>query len=108
MVPALPARAAVFPVGNVNPPVPGNIGFDTMDNVTLPVEADAAIWFAVPVMDDTVPPTVASVPEVGNVTDVIPVIVKVLANAPDVVSDPPNVRVLEPLLTPVPPLAGDN
>ena len=55
------------------------------------------------VIDETVPPTVASVPDVGNVTDVAPVIVKVLAKAPDVVRLPARVIVDEPLFTPVPP-----
>jgi hypothetical protein len=51
---------------------------------------------------------VARVPLVGKVTLVIPVIVNVDANAPEVVKLPPNVNVLEPLFTPVPPLAGLN
>jgi hypothetical protein len=46
---------------------------------------------------------VASVPDVGNVTPVTPVMVNVLANAPLVVNEPPKVIVLAPLLTPVPP-----
>jgi hypothetical protein len=46
---------------------------------------------------------VAKVPEVGKVTLVAPVIVKVLANAPLVAKFPAKVRVEEPLLTPVPP-----
>ena len=41
-----------------------------------------------------------------NVTDVLPVIVKVDVKAPEVVNEPPNVKVDVPLLTPVPPLAG--
>ena len=51
----------------------------------------------------TVPVVVANVPEVGNVTVVMPVIVNVDANAPDVVNEPPKVIVLAPLLIPVPP-----
>ena len=51
---------------------------------------------------------VAKVPLVGKVTFVAPVIVNVLANAPNVVKFPPRVKVLVPLLTPVPPLEGDN
>ena len=51
---------------------------------------------------------VAKVPLVGNVTLVEAVIVKVEANAPAVVNDPARVRVLEPLLTPVPPRAGES
>ena len=45
------------------------------------------------------------VPEVGRVTLVFPVTVKVVVNAPDVVKFPANVIVELPLLTPVPPLA---
>jgi hypothetical protein len=44
-----------------------------------------------------------NVPDVGRVTDVDAVAVSVVLNAPDVVRFPPNVIVLEPLLTPVPP-----
>jgi hypothetical protein len=50
---------------------------------------------------------VASVPDVGNVTLVNAVIVKVDAKAPLVVKFPPNVIVLVALLTPVPPKVGD-
>ena len=46
---------------------------------------------------------VARVPDVGNVTLVVLVIVNVLVKAPDVVKLPPSVMVLAPLLTPVPP-----
>ena len=49
---------------------------------------------------------VAKVPEVGNVTAVAAVMVKVLAKAPDVVKLPPKVSVDRPLLTPVPPKVG--
>ena len=48
------------------------------------------------------------VPVVGNVTVVVFVIVKVDAKAPDVVKFPPSVKVLVPLLTPVPPRAGES
>lgn len=44
-----------------------------------------------------------SVPDVGRVTLVLPVTVRVVVNAPEVVRLPPRVIVLEPLLTPVPP-----
>jgi len=46
---------------------------------------------------------VARVPEVGKVTDVVLVMVKVEAKAPEVVKLPPRVMVLDPLFTPVPP-----
>jgi nitric oxide synthase oxygenase domain/subunit len=46
---------------------------------------------------------VAKVPEVGKVTDVLPVIVKVDVKAPEVVKLPPKVIVEAPLFTPVPP-----
>ena len=42
-----------------------------MLKVTAPVEAEAIIWCAVPVMLDTVPAVVANVPLVGKVTLVI-------------------------------------
>ena len=41
-------------------------------------------------------------------TFVVPVIVNVDAKAPDVVSEPSKVKVDVPLLTPVPPLIGNN
>ena len=79
-------------------------------SVTGPVSAEpdvplANTWFAVPVIEATEPPVVARVPEVGKVTSVAPVILKIEAKAPTVVRLPPKVRVEEPLLTPVPPLA---
>ena len=46
---------------------------------------------------------VASVPDVGKVTPVMPVMVNVLANAPRVDKLPASVSVEEPLLMPVPP-----
>ena len=49
---------------------------------------------------------VASVPDVGNVTFVAPVIVNTELKAPLVCRFPARVNVLDPLLTPVPPLAG--
>jgi hypothetical protein len=49
------------------------------------------------------PANVANVPVVGKVTLVAAVTVNVVVYAPDVVNDPPNVMVFEPLLTPVPP-----
>ena len=52
------------------------------------------------------PARVASVPVVGNVTLVAPVVVKVRLLAPEVVRFPAKVTVKAPLLTPVPPLAG--
>lgn len=52
------------------------------------------------------PARVASVPVVGNVTFVAPVVVRVRLLAPEVVKLPAKVTVNEPLLTPVPPLAG--
>jgi len=48
---------------------------------------------------------VISVPEVGNVILVGPVVVKVNELAPEVIRLPPKVIVLVPLFTPVPPLA---
>lgn len=53
----------------------------------------------------TVPVVVLKVPDVGKVTDVFPVKVKVLVKAPESVWLPPIVNVAVPLLTPVPPFA---
>jgi hypothetical protein len=50
--------------------------------------------------------SVTTVPLVGNVMVVEPVTVNAMGNAPTVDKFPANVRVLDPLLTPVPPLAG--
>ena len=52
------------------------------------------------------PVSVASVPAVGKVTFVVPVVVKVVLKAPTVVRLPPSVIVRDPLLTPVPPFEG--
>ena len=51
----------------------------------------------------SIPAKVANVPVVGRVTLVAAVVVKVVANAPEVVKLPPSVMVLPELLTPVPP-----
>ena len=48
---------------------------------------------------------VKSVPEVGSVTFVRPVVVNVTLFAPDIVKLPPSVMVLNPLFIPVPPFA---
>jgi hypothetical protein len=77
----------------------------SITGVVPPVEV---ILFVVPDTLVTLPPTVANVPLVGKVTFVVFVIVKVLAKAPDVVKFPPKVRVLTPLLIPVPPFEGGN
>jgi hypothetical protein len=50
---------------------------------------------------------VANVPDVGKVTLVAPVNVRVAAYAPLVVKLPPSVTVDEPLLIPVPPYVGE-
>ena len=49
------------------------------------------------------PANVANVPVKGKVTFVVPVVVNVVAKAPEVVRLPPKVIVLPELLTPVPP-----
>lgn len=54
------------------------------------------------------PPVVASVPLVGNVTEVAPVIVNVVSNAPEVVRLPPSVIASPVFATPVPPRAPDS
>ena len=59
----------------------------------------------VPVTAATAVTELKRLPETGKVTLVVAVDVRVVLNAPDVVRFPPNVIVLDPLLTPVPPLA---
>lgn len=51
----------------------------------------------------SVPAKVARVPAVGRVMEVVPVAVRVVLKAPDVVRLPPRVIVFAPLLMPVPP-----
>ena len=77
----------------------------SITGVVPPVDVMRSV---VPLTLLTVPAVVAKVPDVGNVTVVIPVIVKVEANAPLVVNEPPSVMVDAPLFTPVPPLADGN
>ena len=48
-------------------------------------------------------PEVRSVPDVGRVTVLVPVVVRVNGKAPEVVKLPPRVIVFVPLFTPVPP-----
>jgi hypothetical protein len=86
----------------------------TLDHVpptlspTLPAPASDPLVTPTIVLFESVslPANVASVPVVGNVTPVGPVIVNVDANAPDVARLPPSVMVFAPLLTPVPPQVG--
>lgn len=73
--------------------MPGAINVDGIERVIAPVLADADISFAVPVMLETVPVTVAKVPLVGNVTFVLEVILKIAGNAPDKVNAPAVVSV---------------
>ena len=105
IVPAPPALAAVLPCGSVTPPEPGNTASEASPVVTAPVEADTVVWFAVAAKLVTAPAEVTNVPDVGKVTFVAPVIVKVDANAPEVARFPASVNVDEPLFTPDPPLA---
>ena len=66
-----------------------------------------SVTFVSSVLESTAPVgiwlVVARVPEVGNVTLVTPVMVKLDAKAPIVAKLPASVRVLDPLLMPVPP-----
>ena len=55
--------------------------------------------------DKVATPVLTSVPDVGRVTLVAPVVVNVKALAPEVVKFPPSVIVLAPLFIPVPPFA---
>lgn len=78
----------------------------TVENPVIPVNACSpdVLFNAIEVVPTKVVlDSVAKVPEVGRVTLVAPVVVNVIAFAPEVVKFPPNVIVLEPLLTPVPP-----
>ena len=52
------------------------------------------------------PAVVASVPVVGSVTEVLPVVVSVVVKAPEVVRLPPSV-IVPVLATPVPPLLAE-
>ena len=58
--------------------------------------------------DKVVTAVLTSVPDVGRVTDVLPVAVKVCVKAPACVTFPAIVIVDVPLLTPVPPLAAES
>jgi hypothetical protein len=69
----------------------------SITGVAPPVDV---ILLLVPLTLVTVPVVVDKVPLVGKVTFVAPVIVNVEANAPDVVSDPPNVSTLVPSVNP--------
>ena len=51
-----------------------------------------------PLNEATVLEVVANVPLVGNVTDVVPVTVNVVLNAPENVRAPPNATALPPIL----------
>ena len=69
-------------------------------------------WFAVPVTlvttperPDPLPVVASSVPLVGKVTFVAPVLVSVTGLAPEVAKLPPIVMVFPALFTPAPPLA---
>jgi hypothetical protein len=75
-----------------------------------PVTAQVPLAVIVPpdkpvpqVTEVTVPVVVESVPDVGNVTPVLPVNVPVKVYAPEKAVFPPMVNMLDPLLTPVPP-----
>ena len=93
------------------PETPFAVVTDTL--VTVPVVTVAHVPSPRRYVDaDGVPVTAATavtelkrLPETGKVTLVVAVDVRVVLNAPDVVRFPPNVIVLDPLLTPVPPLA---
>ena len=77
--------------------------------MTLPFQVPLVIVPMLARLESVVTAVLTNVPVVGNVTFVEPVVVNVRAFAPEVVNDeaveilPPNVMVLEPLLTPVPP-----
>jgi len=68
-------------------------------SVTAPVVAVLGVNPVVPALNEaTVPAVVASVPLVGNVTDVLPVTVPVNVNAPLIVNAPPSDTALPPIL----------
>ena len=82
----------------------------------VPVTPDVKLTFVIVLLEPlmvllvrvSAPAKVAKVPVVGNVTEVVLVAVRVVANAPDVVRLPPKVIVLPELAMPVPPLAPSN
>jgi len=80
------------------------------DVVTIPFEVRLPSFLLV---NDSAPSNVARVPEVGKVTEVLPLVANAtvwllepIVVAPDVLRLPPTVIVEAPLLTPVPPLAA--
>lgn len=83
--------------------VPGSTIVELNDRTGVLVPVATLIWLVVPVTEVTVPVVVLKVPLVGNVTLVFPVNVPVNVEAPENVTLPPIVIVLDPLLMPVPP-----
>ena len=104
-VPAIPEGNVLLILGTPPALVTRTPLFAVASPLTVePFAAYHASWFCDP--EVTIPEAVAvvaSVPLVGNVTLVAPVIVNTDAKAPDVARVPASVKVLEPLLTPVPP-----
>ncbi len=74
----------------------------------VPVAAPMLGVVNVLLLNVSTPAKVESVPVVGRVSVVVPVVVSVVACAPEVVRLPPRVIVLPVLATPVPPLAPGN
>ena len=72
----------------------------SINPATVVLPAPVVIYL---LLNDSVPASVARVPAVGNVTDVLAVEVRVVVKAPDVVKFPPIVIVLPVLAIPVPP-----
>jgi hypothetical protein len=100
----LPPKVIVFPVlaTPVPPLAPSNVPLNT----TFPGVALLGRKPVLPALNvATVPPTVATVPDVGRLRLVEPVTLNVSGKAPDVVRFPPSVMVLPLFATPVPPLA---
>ena len=80
-------------------PVPPLVVASVPARVIAPVVAELGVNPVVPALKDaTVLAVVASVPLVGRVTLVVPVVVKVRPNAPDVVSEPASETVCPPIL----------
>jgi hypothetical protein len=80
----------------VIPAVPERLA---LTNPEIVLEPAAIVLF----VSVSAPAKVANVPEVGRVTEVVPLAVNVMPNAPLVVKFPPRVIVLPLLATPVPP-----
>jgi hypothetical protein len=97
--PLAPANIPVTPVDSGKP-----VAFVRTAALGVPKAGAVSIGFVnVLLVNVSDPPIVDKVPVVGKVTEVVPVDVNVVANAPSVVKLPPKVIVFPIFATPVPP-----